>query len=162
MPTFNSVSRAKAPVQQTTLVLHLFPSLSLKVFSLSSTGIMAKVKAHELRGKRKEDLLKQLDELKTELQQLRVAKVTGGQPSKLSKIKVVRKSVARVMTVISQTQRDNLRKFYRKKKYVPLDLRPKLTRAKRRELTKFEASRKTLRQRKRDQHFSLRKYAVKE
>merc|ERR1712107_716816 len=54
---------------------------------------------------RKEDLLHQLNELKTELQQLHVAKVTGGAPSKLSKIKVVRKSIARVMTVISHTQR---------------------------------------------------------
>ena len=47
---------------------------------------MVKVKAHELRGKKKEELLRQLDELKTELQQLNVAKVTGGAPSKLSKM----------------------------------------------------------------------------
>ena len=46
----------------------------------------AKVKAHELRGKKKEELLRQLEELKTELQQLHVAKVTGGAPSKLSKM----------------------------------------------------------------------------
>ena len=39
---------------------------------------MAKVKAHELRGKKKEELVKQLDELKQELASLRVAKVTGG------------------------------------------------------------------------------------
>jgi len=45
-----------------------------------------KVKAHELRGKSREELLRQLDELKTELQQLRVAKVTGGAASKLSKM----------------------------------------------------------------------------
>lgn len=76
--------------------------------------------------------------------------------------KVVRKSIARVMTVISQTQRDNLRKFYKKKKYQPLDLRPKKTRAMRRALTKHEASLKTLRQRKRDQRFNARKYAVRE
>ena len=76
--------------------------------------------------------------------------------------KVVRKSIARVMTVMRQTERDNLRKYYKKKKYMPLDLRPKKTRAMRRALTKHEASLKTLRQRKRDQHFSLRKYAVKE
>ena len=38
---------------------------------------MAKVKAHELRGKKKEELVKQLDELKQELASLRVAKVTG-------------------------------------------------------------------------------------
>merc|ERR1712142_1450586 len=123
---------------------------------------MAKVKAHELRGKKKDDLLHQLNELKTELQQLHVAKVTGGAPSKLSKIKVVRKSIARVMTVISQSQRDNLKKFYKSRKYKPLDLRVKKTRAMRRALTKNEAERKTLRQIKKDTHFGIRKFAVKE
>jgi large subunit ribosomal protein L35e len=48
---------------------------------------MVKVKAHELREKSKEDLLKQLDELKNELSQLRVSKVSGqGGPSKLAKM----------------------------------------------------------------------------
>merc|ERR1712107_634846 len=111
---------------------------------------------------KKEDLLHQLNELKTELQQLHVAKVTGGAPSKLSKIKVVRKSIARVMTVISHSQRENLRKFHAAKKYKPLDLRMKKTRAMRRALNKYEASRKTLRQIKKETHFSIRKYAVKE
>merc|ERR1712228_260589 len=123
---------------------------------------MAKVKAHELRGRKKEDLMNQLNELKTELQQLNVAKVTGGAPSKLSKIKVVRKSIARVMTVITHTQRENLRKFHATKKYKPLDLRVKKTRAMRRALTANEAGRKTLRQIKKETHFSIRKYAVKE
>ncbi len=48
---------------------------------------VGKVKAHELREKSKEDLLKQLDELKNELSQLRVSKVSGqGGPSKLAKM----------------------------------------------------------------------------
>lgn len=47
---------------------------------------MLKIKAHELRSKSKEELLKQLDELKNELAQLRVAKVSGGPASKLSKM----------------------------------------------------------------------------
>jgi large subunit ribosomal protein L35e len=47
---------------------------------------MVKVKAHELRSKSKDDLLKQLDQLKNELAQLRVAKVSGGPASKLSKM----------------------------------------------------------------------------
>ncbi|XP_073872686.1 large ribosomal subunit protein uL29 isoform X2 [Macaca fascicularis] len=47
---------------------------------------MAKIKARDLRGKKKEELLKQLDDLKVELSQLRVAKVTGGAASKLSKM----------------------------------------------------------------------------
>lgn len=48
--------------------------------------MQVKLKAHELRGKSKEDLMKQLEELKTELSQLRVHKVTGGAASKLSKM----------------------------------------------------------------------------
>lgn len=49
----------------------------------------AKIKARDLRGKKKEELLKQLDDLKNELSQLRVAKVTGGAASKLSKMYVL-------------------------------------------------------------------------
>ena len=90
---------------------------------------MGKIKCSELRKKKKEDLTKQLDDLKTELAQLRVAKVTGGAASKLSKIRVIRKSIARVHIVMNQKQKDNLRKFYSGKKYKPLDLRPKKTRA---------------------------------
>ena len=50
-----------------------------------SYAATAKIKARDLRGK-KEELLKQLDDLKVELSQLRVAKVTGGAASKLSKM----------------------------------------------------------------------------
>lgn len=67
---------------------------------------------HELRRKSKGDLLNQLKELKTELAALRVAKVTGGAPNKLSKIKVVRLSIAQVLTVIRQNQLTNLREAY--------------------------------------------------
>ena len=49
-------------------------------------SLLAKVKAHELRGKKKVELQKQLDELKNELATLRVAQVTGGAPSKLAKM----------------------------------------------------------------------------
>ncbi|KAF6265619.1 ribosomal L29 protein-domain-containing protein [Scenedesmus sp. NREL 46B-D3] len=71
---------------------------------------MAKIKAHELKGKSKQELLSQLNELKTELAALRVAKVTGGAPNKLSKIKIVRKGIARVHTVYRQNIRTALRK----------------------------------------------------
>merc|ERR1712029_802430 len=80
---------------------------------------------------------------KTELGSLKVAKVTGGAASKLSKIRVVRKSIARVYIVMHQKQKENLRKLYRSKKYNPLDLRPKLTRAMRKALTPHEKSLKT-------------------
>lgn len=48
--------------------------------------LQVKVKCSELRTKDKKELTKQLDELKNELLNLRVAKVTGGAPSKLSKM----------------------------------------------------------------------------
>ena len=70
----------------------------------ANCGPAAKVKAHELRSKSKQELLAQLKELKSELSGLRVAKVTGGAPNKLSKIKIVRKSIARVLTVYRQSQ----------------------------------------------------------
>ena len=48
----------------------------------------------------------------------------------------VRKSIARVLTVVNSKQRQHLREFYKSKKYLPIDLRPKKTRAIRRQLTK--------------------------
>ncbi|EGW01257.1 60S ribosomal protein L35 [Cricetulus griseus] len=74
---------------------------------------MAKIKAPEQRHKKKEELLKQLDDQKVELSQLSVAKVMGVAASKLSKIPVVRKSIVHVLTVINQTQKENLKKFYK-------------------------------------------------
>ncbi|KAI3437571.1 hypothetical protein D9Q98_000024 [Chlorella vulgaris] len=122
---------------------------------------MAKVKAHDLRAKGKADLEAQLKELKTELGGLRVAKVTGGAPNKLSKIKIVRKSIARVLTVISQKQREALKEAYAGKKYVPLDLRVRKTRAIRRRLTKSQINAKTEKAAKKARAFPQRKFAVK-
>ncbi|OQD68708.1 hypothetical protein PENDEC_c032G00275 [Penicillium decumbens] len=121
----------------------------------------SKVKAGQLWGKNKEELSKQLEELKTELNQLRVQKISSGASSKTNRIGDVRKSIARVMTVINANQRAQLRLFYKGKKYTPLDLRPKLTRELRRRLTKYEATRTTDKQRKRQIHFPQRKFAVK-
>ncbi|XP_061351317.1 large ribosomal subunit protein uL29-like isoform X1 [Gastrolobium bilobum] len=119
---------------------------------------MARIKVYELRNKTKAELLNQLKDLKAELALLRVAKVTGGAPNKLSKIKVVRLSIAQVLTVISQKQKAALREAYKKKKYLPLDLRPKKTRAIRRRLTKNQASLKTEREKKEELYFPLRKF----
>merc|ERR1712176_1677356 len=98
-------------------------------------AVMAKLKVSELRTKSKQELLNQLKELKTELAALRVAKVTGGAPNKLSKIHLVRLGIAQILTVISQNQKKALREAYKDKKLLPLDLRPKKTRAIRRALT---------------------------
>ncbi|CAL5871049.1 uncharacterized protein PFLUO_LOCUS5293 [Penicillium psychrofluorescens] len=121
----------------------------------------SKVKAGQLWGKNKDELSKQLEELRTELAQLRVQKIASGASSKTMRISDVRKSIARVLTVINANQRAQLRLFYKNKKYLPLDLRPKLTRDLRRRLTKHEATRTIEKQRKRQIHFPQRKYAVK-
>ena len=81
--------------------------------------LQVKVKCSDLRNKKKEELTKQLEDLKTELASLRVAKVTGGAASKLSKIRVVRKAIARVYIVMHQKQKENLRKLYRVRTCLP-------------------------------------------
>ncbi|EME87890.1 uncharacterized protein MYCFIDRAFT_48154 [Pseudocercospora fijiensis CIRAD86] len=120
-----------------------------------------KVKAAQLWGKNKDDLKKQLDELKQELVQLRTQKIAGGAQSKLSKIHDVRKSIARVLTIINANQRAQLRLFYKNKKYLPLDLRPKQTRAIRRRLSPEEQKLVTEKQKKKQRHFPQRNFAVK-
>ncbi|KAI9297149.1 hypothetical protein K502DRAFT_328455 [Neoconidiobolus thromboides FSU 785] len=119
------------------------------------------VKAYELREKSKAELTQQLNELKQELSKLRVQQVVNPQSSQLSHITQVRKSIARVLTVMTANARANLRELYSGKKHLPLDLRAKKTRAIRRQLTKEELSRKTVKQTKRERHFPARKYAIK-
>eukprot|EP00928_Gymnodinium_smaydae_P060281 TRINITY_DN438_c0_g3_i2.p2 TRINITY_DN438_c0_g3~~TRINITY_DN438_c0_g3_i2.p2 ORF type:complete len:144 (+),score=42.26 TRINITY_DN438_c0_g3_i2:63-434(+) len=121
---------------------------------------MVRVKAYELRGKTSKELLSELDELKAELSQLRVAKVSGGAASKLARIKVVRKSIARVLTVYNQKQKAEARKQYSGKKYQPLDLRPKKTRALRRALKVEQKTAKTAKQKTRLSNFPMRRFAV--
>lgn len=119
-----------------------------------------KAKIDELTKKSKEELLSTLADLQKELSQLRVAKVTGGAPAKLSKLSVVRKSIAQVSTVLTLQQKAALRKYFAKKKYVPVDLREKKTRALRKALSKSDASRQTVSQRKAARHFPQLVYAL--
>lgn len=74
-------------------------------------------------------------------------------------VQVVRKAIAKVLTVINEKRRDQAREDHKKKR-TPLDLRYKKTRAFRRRLTKYEETRKTVRQQKRESNFRLRKYAL--
>merc|ERR1712129_242961 len=109
----------------------------------------------------KEELLKTLTDLRKELSELHVAKVTDGAASKIAKIKSVRKSIARVLTVHNQQQKEGIRKAAAGQKYISKDLRMKKTRAMRRALTKDQKGKKTLKQSKKDTHFPMRRYAVK-
>lgn len=105
--------------------------------------------------------LSQLETQRQELLALRVSKVTGSNVAKISKIRDVRKSIARILTVINQTQKDNLRKFYKGKKYKPKDLRYRKTRAIRRALNKHELSLKTPKDLAKQRAFPMRKFALK-
>ncbi|QPG72888.1 60S ribosomal protein L35A [Brettanomyces nanus] len=119
---------------------------------------MASVKAYELRTKSKEQLEQQLVDLKKELFDLRVQKLN--RPS-LPKIRLVRKNIAKVLTVINGQQRQSVRAFYAGKKYIPKDLRPKQTRAIRRRLTKEQTNLKTERARKAAAAFPAKYFAIK-
>ena len=59
------------------------------------------LRVFKLRNKSEEELTKNLEGLKKELSELRVAKVGGGTASKLGRIKIVRKSIAKYLTVIN-------------------------------------------------------------
>ena len=75
--------------------------------------------------------------------------------------KEVRKGIARTLTVITASTRAALKAAYAGKKYVPLDLRAKKTRAIRQQLTKAQAGALTARAAKKAAAFPRRKYAVK-
>merc|ERR1712130_65817 len=95
-------------------------------------------------------------------QQLARAKVSGsGAASKLARICTVRKTIARVLTVINQTQKAEIRKLYQGKKYKPTDLRPKKTRALRRRLNKHQEGLKTSKQQNKERLYKQRKFALK-
>eukprot|EP01138_Halocafeteria_seosinensis_P016244 gb/GECG01016574.1/.p1 GENE.gb/GECG01016574.1/~~gb/GECG01016574.1/.p1 ORF type:complete len:116 (+),score=17.27 gb/GECG01016574.1/:1-348(+) len=95
--------------------------------------------------------------------QLRIAQVTGGAASKLARIGTVRKDIARVLTVLNQKKKSELRQLLKSKntKYYPKELRPKKTRAMRRALSVKEASKRTLRQQKKEDNFPMRRFALK-
>lgn len=63
--------------------------------------------------------------------------------------------------MINLKQRANLRELYKGKKYQPLDLRAKKTRALRRKLTKHEVKAITERQHKKNVHFGTRRFVIK-
>eukprot|EP00919_Chromeraceae_sp_WS-2016_P037508 GHVR01089555.1.p1 GENE.GHVR01089555.1~~GHVR01089555.1.p1 ORF type:complete len:133 (+),score=26.45 GHVR01089555.1:25-399(+) len=118
------------------------------------------VRTHVLRDKTVDELSKRLDELKTDLAQLRVAKMTGASQNKnTGKIGSVRKGIARVLTVLSEGRRKAAREEYKGKRK-PLDLRQKKTRAIRRRFTTTQLNKKTIKETKKQQSFPKRKYAV--
>ncbi|OWK13557.1 hypothetical protein Celaphus_00017415 [Cervus elaphus hippelaphus] len=66
------------------------------------------------------------------------------------KTRVVCKSIAFVLTTINQTQKENLRKFYKSTKYKPLELQPKKRRAMHCQLNMHEENLKTTQQQQKE------------
>ena len=130
-----------------------------------------------LRNKTIEELRNGVEELKKELSTLRINKITSGVASKLSKLKVVRKAIARHLTVINQKKRQELKDAMSSragiKKYnkdnntnfsvnrIPKELRPRKTRALRRKLTKHQASKVLPKIKKRINAFPQRSFALR-
>ena len=130
-----------------------------------------------LRNQTVDTLQKNLQELRNELASLRVNKVASGVASKLAKIRVVRKTVARHLTIINQKKRQELKDAFSTraniKKYneenktaysankLPKDLRPRLTKALRRRLTKEQTNLKLSKQIKKLRAFPQRSFALK-
>uniref|UniRef100_T1H4S4 Large ribosomal subunit protein uL29 n=1 Tax=Megaselia scalaris TaxID=36166 RepID=T1H4S4_MEGSC len=120
---------------------------------------MVKVKCSDFRTKDKKELTKELQELRTELLSLRVAKITRGTPSKLSKIRLVRKAIAGIQIIMNQQRKRKLHKLYMSKKYKPFELNRKKTSAMLKALSTNYANRRTLKEiRKRS--IIQRKYAL--
>ena len=138
--------------------------------------------AADYRKKSIKELREDLNKIRTELQNIRFTKSSGTAVAKLSKIKGLRKQIARILTIIRENNKNEAIKKIGTKttteekgetkeeistkiknlkmKHIPLDLRPKRTRAIRRRMTKFERKLVTLRQLKRKLNFPMRKFAV--
>lgn len=109
-------------------------------------------RAFKFRNQSLEELQRTLDEHRKELSDLRVNKVASGVASKLAKIKVVRKSIARLLTVMNEKRRNELKETFKTRKGIrqyneenktayslnrlPKEMKPKLTRALRKKITK--------------------------
>jgi large subunit ribosomal protein L35e len=120
------------------------------------------VKAKDLRKKGEEDLVKDLNEFRKQLSEMKLNKVSSSHQVKLSKIRTVRKDIARVLTSINQLRKSAAREECKKAKFLHQDLRNKKTRAIRRRLTKFERTRHTLKWQKKHENFPQRVFAVSE
>ena len=118
------------------------------------------VKASTLRKKTEEQLNKDLEEYRKNLAELKFNKVSASHQMKVSKLRTVRKDIARVLTVLNTMKKDAAREKYAKAKHRPLDLRPQKTRKLRRSLTKHQRSLTILKLRKRAENFPQRKFAI--
>jgi len=118
------------------------------------------VKAYKLKDNTEAQLIDELNKTKVELAKVRVGKVATSTQAKLTKIKGLRKDIARILTLINMKRKAAKRVEFAKKSKKPVDLRKRLTRAIRKRLSPVQQKKKTLREKKREANFPLRKYAI--
>merc|ERR1711990_799714 len=119
-----------------------------------------KVKAFEVRKGSESELLAALESQRRELVSLRTSKVASAPQVKLARIKIVRKNVAKLLTVMNEKRRSVAKNEWKDKKYTPKDLRAKGTKAFRKGLTRDEKKVMTVKAQKKAANFKLRKFAV--
>ncbi|KAL0236970.1 hypothetical protein PCE1_000367 [Barthelona sp. PCE] len=107
-----------------------------------------------------EEIMSSLKKEKNELLKLRVSKVASGGASKLLQMKNIRREIARMKTIMREKQLEELRTKYEGKKYAPICLRTKGTRAMRRALSEEQKAMQTVRQQKRANSFRDYTYAI--
>merc|ERR1711998_702600 len=140
-----------------------------QIFDLQDPTSSKDFKVYVLRAQKVDEIVEKLNNLQEEAGSLRTNKVTSGVASKLTKIKVVRKNIARSMTIINEKKRDAMKKLWKSRSALkahneenktayrysdkPIACRERKTRAQRRALTKKQRNMKTLRHRKQAANF---------
>ena len=104
---------------------------------------------------RLDEIDKQLEDLQKQLHDLQIQQ-------KPQQAADVRKSIAQLRRIQNQTIKENLRLFYAGHEHQPKDLRPKQTRAQRRQLTPLETSSALKKVHRRECAFPPRTFAVKD
>lgn len=117
---------------------------------------------HKIREQEAEAIRANLEKLKEELRTLRNSKASSGSATKLAKIKIVRKNIARNLTILNNKERTKFAGSLhagsgKRAKF----LRSKLTRAVRRRLTNFQRTKQISKVTKKQLNFPVRKYGLK-
>ena len=96
------------------------------------------------------------------MRNLRNAKASSGSAAKLAKIKIVRKNIARNLTILNQKERITLAgNLHQNSKKRAQFLRTKLTRAFRTRLSQHQKTKQILKVQKRQQNFPLRNFGLR-
>ena len=69
---------------------------------------MAILKAHEIREMSISEMKEKLAELKRELMKENANKATGGSPTNIGKIKEIKRTIARIYTILNEKKRKEL------------------------------------------------------